>query len=62
MQAAAVATWRENAQRRGRQRAHQLECCQRLEGRLCCRMLQAWRQQAAEGRRLRGTAAQLLHM
>ena len=57
-----MATWREYAQRREEQRAHQLECCQRVQGRLCCRVVLAWRQQAAEGRRLRGTAAQLLHM
>jgi hypothetical protein len=57
-----VATWRDYAQRRGERRAHQLECCQWVQGRLCRRVMQAWRQQAAEGRRLRATAAQLLHM
>jgi hypothetical protein len=62
LQAAAVATWRQYAQRRGERQVQQLGSRQRLQQHGSRRVMLAWRRQAAEGQRLRGTAAQLLHM
>ena len=60
-QASAMATWQQFVAARQQKRATQQECRRQLQAHRSRRVVAAWRQQAAEGGRLRGIAAVLLH-